>query len=132
MQIIHTCLVVSDVNRSVDFYRLLGFETWVSGPFRDTGHVAFMGLPGDGPRLELKSVKSGGPGSTATGYGHLGVVIDDLSGTLAALSDAGFEPDEAPFTIPEVPGTVLCFIRDPDGYQIELWSPNGPELPPPA
>ena len=42
-----------------------------------------------------------------------------MDGTLATLAGKGIEPERPPYTIREG-GNRLCFVRDPDGYRIEL------------
>ena len=39
--------------------------------------------------------------------------------TLERLSGQGILPERAPYTVSEG-GSRLCFVRDPDGYRIEL------------
>ena len=38
---------------------------------------------------------------------------------LANLADQGIEPEKPPYTVHEG-GSRICFVRDPDGYRIEL------------
>ena len=45
--------------------------------------------------------------------------MDDLDGTLARLAAIGVQPEKPPYSIREG-GSRLCFVRDPDGYRIEL------------
>jgi lactoylglutathione lyase len=54
-----------------------------------------------------------------TGYNHIAVAVDDLDGTLEGLAQQGIEPEKPPYTVREG-GSRLCFVRDPDGYRIEL------------
>jgi lactoylglutathione lyase len=54
-----------------------------------------------------------------TGYNHIAITAEDLDGTLARLSEQGIEPEKPPYTVREG-GSRLCFVRDPDGYRIEL------------
>ena len=42
-----------------------------------------------------------------------------LDATLANLAEQGIEPEKPPYSIREG-GSRLCFVRDPDGYRIEL------------
>jgi lactoylglutathione lyase len=125
-ELIHTCYRVHDVDESVDFYRRLGFEEIRRKPIRDEAINVFMGLPGDGPRLELTyNFDQEEPYEIGTGYGHIAVRVDDLDATLARLAEQGIEPEKPPYTVSEG-GSRLCFVRDPDGYRIELLeSPKG-------
>ena len=59
------------------------------------------------------------PYEIGTGYGHIAITADDLDGTLAGLAELGIEPEKPPYTMREG-GSRICFVRDPDGYRIEL------------
>jgi lactoylglutathione lyase len=45
--------------------------------------------------------------------------VQDLDGTLEQLSGQGIEPEKPPYRVHEG-GSRICFVRDPDGYRIEL------------
>jgi lactoylglutathione lyase len=119
-ELIHTCYRVLDLDRSVAFYRKLGMEELRRVPIRDEATNVFMGLPGDGARLEL-TYNHGRtePYEIGTGYGHIAIGIDDLDGTLERLAADGIEPEKPPYRVREG-GSRLCFVRDPDGYRIEI------------
>jgi lactoylglutathione lyase len=122
VSLVHTCYRITDVDRSVDFYRALGFEEMGRLPIRDEAINVFMGLPDDGPepRLELTyNIGHDEPYELGTGYGHIAVTTGDLDQTLAQLSEQGIEPERPPYTVSDG-GSRLCFVRDPDGYRIEL------------
>jgi lactoylglutathione lyase len=119
MELVHTCYRITDPDASVEFYEALGFEKRRELPIRDEAINIFMGLPGDDDRLELTynfGVESYELGS---GYGHIAVTVDDLDGTLERLAGQGIEPEKPPYSVREG-GSRLCFVRDPDGYRIEL------------
>jgi lactoylglutathione lyase len=120
MELIHTCYRVSDPERSVAFYEALGFEKRRELPIRDEAVNYFLGIPGK-PQPELELTYNFGVDSyeLGTGYGHVAVTIDDMSATLAALAEKGIEPERPPYTVREG-GSQLCFVRDPDGYRVEL------------
>jgi lactoylglutathione lyase len=125
--LIHTCYRILDVDRSVAFYGALGFEEVRRVPIRDEAINVFMNLPGDGdePKLELTWNRDREePYEIGTGYGHIAVAVGDLDATLAALAEQGIEPERPPYTIREG-GNRLCFVRDPDGYRIELIERGG-------
>ena len=44
---------------------------------------------------------------------------EGIDATLAKLGEQGIEPEKPPYTVREG-GPRLCFVRDPDGYRIEL------------
>jgi lactoylglutathione lyase len=121
MELIHTCYRITDPERSVAFYEALGFEERRRLPIRDEAINIFMGLPGDGDRLELTynfEVPEGGY-ELGTAYGHIAVTVDELDATLQQLAEQGIEPERPPYTVREG-GSRLCFVRDPDGYRVEL------------
>ncbi len=122
MSLIHTNYRILDIDRSVAFYEALGFEEKRRAPIRDEAINVFMGLPDDGdePRLEL-TYNNGReePYDLGTGYGHIAITTPDLDRTLARLNEQGIEPERPPYTVREG-GPRLCFVRDPDGYRIEL------------
>ena len=119
MELIHTCYRIGDVDRSVDFYEALGFEELMRMPIRDEAINVFMGLPGDGARLELTYNFGVESYELGTGYTHIAVTVEDLDGKLADLASKGIEPEKPPYQVREG-GSRICFVRDPDGYRIEL------------
>jgi lactoylglutathione lyase len=119
-ELIHTCYRILEIDRSVDFYEKLGFEELSRLPIGDEAVNVFMGLPGDGARLELTWNRGRSePYEIGTGYGHIALTVDDLDGTLERLGSVGIEPERPPYTVREG-GSRLCFVRDPDDYRIEL------------
>ncbi len=119
MELVHTCYRITDPERSVAFYEALGFEKRRELPIRDEAVNIFMGLPGDGDRLELSYNFGVDSYDLGTGYGHIALTVDDLDGTLARLVEQGIEPERPPYSVREG-GSRLCFVRDPDGYRVEL------------
>ena len=117
--LIHTCYRIGDIDRSVAFYEALGFEEVGRLPIRDEAINVFMGLPGDGPRLELTYNFGVDAYELGTGYNHIAVSATDLDATLERLREQGIEAEKPPYTVSEN-GPRLCFVRDPDGYRIEL------------
>jgi lactoylglutathione lyase len=54
-----------------------------------------------------------------SGYGHIAITSDDLDATLAKLADQGISPEKPPYSVRDG-GSRLCFVKDPDGYRIEI------------
>lgn len=123
MEFIHTCYRITDPNRSVAFYEALGLEKRRELPIREEAVNYFLGVPGqDDPELELTynfETPKGGY-DVGTGYGHIALTVDDLDGTLARLKDEHrIEPERPPYTVRDG-GSRICFVKDPDGYRVEL------------
>jgi lactoylglutathione lyase len=124
MELIHTCYRITDPDRSVAFYEALGFEKRRELPIRDEAVNIFMGLPGDGDRLELTYNFGVDSYELGTGYGHIALTADDLDETLARLAEQGIDPEREPYRVREG-GARICFVRDPDQYRIELIDRSG-------
>src|SRR6478736_4173609 len=97
---LHTCYRIGEIDRSVAFYEKIGFEETGRMPIGDEAINVFMNIPGEDPVLELTY--------------NLGV-------TLEGLAAAGIEPEKPPYRPGgRTEGHRIAFIRDPDGYRIEL------------
>ncbi|MBI5103869.1 MAG: VOC family protein [Solirubrobacterales bacterium] len=117
--LIHTCYRIGDIDRSVAFYEALGMQEMRRMPIRDEAINVFMGYPDDGARLEL-TYNFGVDGyELGTGYNHIAITVDSLDTVLPALAEKGIEPEKPPYTVREG-GNRICFVRDPDGYRVEL------------
>lgn len=125
MELVHTCYRITDPKRSIAFYEALGLEQRRELPIRDEAVNYFLGVPGK-PQPELELTYNFGVDSyeLGTAYGHIALTIEDLEKTLAALAEIGISPERAPYSIREG-GPLLCFVRDPDGYRIELIERRG-------
>ena len=119
MELIHTCYRITDPDRSVAFYEALGFEERRRLPIREEAVNIFMGLPGDGDRLELTYNFGVESYDLGTAYGHIAVTVDDIRDTLDRLSEQGIEPERPKYQVREG-GSFIAFVRDPDGYRVEL------------
>jgi lactoylglutathione lyase len=120
MELIHTCYRVTDPERSIAFYEALGLEKRRELPIRDEAVNYFLGVPGkDSPELELTHNFGIDSYEIGTGYGHIALTVEDLDGTLEELAGQGIEPERPPYQVREG-GSRICFVRDPDGYRVEL------------
>lgn len=123
-ELIHTCYRIGDIDRSIAFYGALGFEELRRMDLPDGAINVFMGLPGDGARLELTKNPGVDSYEIGTGYGHIAITTGDLDATLSALKEQGIEPEKPPYTV-SAGGSRICFVRDPDEYRIELIERSG-------
>lgn len=111
----HTGIVVSDLERSIDFYtRLLGFRVVERGEFEGQP-LAFLVIAGG--LIEL--VQEGDGGLPEGVVNHLAFLVDDLSAEMDRLREAGVRfVDEVP--LPIYSGGRIAFCAGPDGELIEL------------
>ena len=120
---LHTMYRITDPEKSRAFYEALGFEFRREFPIVRDGELEatnfFFGFPGQQEELELTFNHDGRSYELGTGYGHIAIDVDDLDATLARLRDQDIEPERQPYRVREG-GARLCFVRDPDGYHVEL------------
>jgi len=125
---LHTMYRITDAERSRAFYEALGMEfrremDIVRNGDREATNY-FFGVPGQEEELELTYNHDGRTYELGTGYGHIALAVDDLDDTLEQLKGRGIEPEREPYRVREG-GSRLCFVRDPDGYRIELIDRSG-------
>jgi len=120
---LHTMYRITDPERSRGFYEALGFELRKEMDIVRNGELEatnfFYRLPDQDEELELTFNHDGRTYDQGTAYGHIALAVDDLEETLAELKELGIEPEKPPYRVHEG-GSLLCFVRDPDGYRIEL------------
>jgi lactoylglutathione lyase len=114
---------ITDPERSRAFYETLGFELRKESDIVRNGELEatnyFYRLPDQDEELELTFNHDGRTYEQGTAYGHIALAVEDMDGTLASLAAEGIEPEKPPYRVREG-GSLICFIRDPDGYRIEL------------
>jgi lactoylglutathione lyase len=118
---LHTCYRIGDIDRSVAFYEKLGFMEARRMPIGDEAINVFMQIPDEDPVLELTYNHGVDSYDLGTGYNHIALAVEDLEGTLDGLASEGIEPEKPPYRPGgRTEGPRICFVRDPDGYRIEL------------
>ncbi len=145
----HIGICVSDLERSISFYRdLLGFREVCELDVAGEGPAKLLGLEEvelqarylerDGTRIELLHypvpghVEDDAPRPmNRVGLTHLSFRVEDLASTLSAIEEAGFEIlRDTHIDTPAVKVGVV-FVLDPDGCRVELvQSPGDPALLP--
>jgi lactoylglutathione lyase len=117
---------VSDLDRSADFYRNIGFREIGRVPSVDGSTLVMLNLPGDGEVVTLELVHNPALGAVelGNGFSHIVVQVEDLAATVSNLRSSGVACGPI-----EHPGPAVCNIRDPDQYRIELveWPPGHPD-----
>ena len=121
VSLVHTCVRVRDIEASLRFYEALGFEELGRLNF-DSAYNVYLGLPGDGARLELTvNVGHTEAYDLGDGYNHLAISVDDIDAVLARVAAIDVAPEKPPYR----PGgrddlPRIAFVADPDGYRVEL------------
>ncbi len=144
--ILHTGLTVSDLDRSLAFWRdALGMEVVMSqekqGGYLETivresgAHVlmAHLAFDPDGPRIELFQylAPTGGRAEhrpADVGFSHVCILCDDVPVLLDRLVQAGGRPfsDVIEVDTGANAGGRCVYLRDPDGHVVELFSKATP------
>ena len=127
-EFLHTMVRITDPERSRAFYEALGFtfdrdmDIVRDGQLEATNY--FFSLGSSKSVLELTFNHDGRTYDLGSGYGHIALAVDDLGASLDALKGQGIEPEREPYRVREG-GSLLCFVRDPDGYRIEVIDRSG-------
>jgi len=125
---LHTMYRITDPEKSRAFYEALGFEfsrdleIVRNGELEATNYFFSMG--DNDSVLELTFNHDGRTYDMGDAYGHIAIAVDDLDETLSRLKEQGIEAEREPYRVREG-GSRLCFVRDPDGYRIELIDRSG-------
>ena len=124
---IHSMIRVLDEDRAVAFYRAaMGLDVVDRFPF-DSFTLIYMRDPASTFEVEL-TVNKGRtePYNLGDGYGHLAVAVEDLDAERAKMEAAGAAP--GPIRELNRDGALLgrfFFVKDPDGYSIEVLQRHG-------
>src|SRR5581483_8591037 len=127
-EFLHTMVRITDPEKSRAFYGALGFrferdmDIVRDGELEATNY--FFSLGDHASVLELTYNHDGRTYDLGTGYGHSAVGVDDLAATLAELAGQGIEAEREPYRVREG-GSLICFVRDPDGYRLEIIDRSG-------
>ena len=123
MRILHTMLRVGDLNKSLQFYtevlgmKLLRQKDYPDGEFT----LAFIGYGDESDNTVIELTHNWGTESydIGTGYGHIALEVDDVYAATEEIRNRGGKiiREAGPMNAGT---TIIAFVEDPDGYQIEL------------
>jgi lactoylglutathione lyase len=127
MRLLHTMIRVGDLQKSIDFYtnvlgmRLLRQKDYPEGRFT----LAFVGYgdESENTAIELTHNWDTEQYELGEGFGHLAIEVDDVYAATQRIRDMGGKiiRDAGPMNAGT---TIIAFVEDPDGYQIELLGPK--------
>ena len=123
MRILHTMLRVGDLERSIAFYtpvlgmQLLRRKDYPEGKFT----LAFIGYGDEADNTVLELTHNWGVDQyeLGTAYGHIALEVPDVYAACDKMRAAGGKiiREAGPMN---AGSTIIAFLEDPDGYQIEL------------
>jgi len=124
---IHSMIRVLNEQRSVDFYKnAFALDVFDRLDF-DTFTLIYLRNSENDFELELTVNKDQTDAyDLGNGYGHLAVCVDDLDSEYTKMKDLGYAPNDIVAFDRE--GSLLArffFIKDPDGYDIEVLQRHG-------
>jgi lactoylglutathione lyase len=127
MRLLHTMIRVGDLDRSVHFYtdvlgmRLLRRKDYPDGEFT----LAFLGYGDEQNNTVLELTYNWGVTQYDIGnaFGHLAIEVDDVYRAAQRIREMGGEILREPGPM-NAGTTIIAFVKDPDGYQIELLAPK--------
>jgi lactoylglutathione lyase len=119
------CINVTDLERSLHFYeKVLGLQ--IQGTYEIPGVKEVVLAGEDGSRIQLaQHLDHEGPIDHGNAFWKLYIRTDDCKGLYQRAIEAGSESVAEPKRLDQWPVTA-AFIRDPDGYNIEILE-NHPE-----
>jgi len=125
MRILHTMLRVGNLDKSIAFYtevlgmHLLRQKDYPKGEFT----LAFLGYGAEADNTALELTYNWGKSNyeIGTGFGHIAVNVADVYQATAMAKEQGAEVIREAGAM-NAGDTIVAFLKDPDGYEIELLS----------
>ena len=125
MRILHTMLRVGDLEKSIAFYTqvlgmsLLRQKQYPKGRFT----LAFLGYgaESDNTALELTYNWDKSVYDIGTGFGHIAIDVEDVYKAVETAKAKGAQVVREAGAM-NAGTTIVAFLKDPDGYEIELLS----------
>ncbi len=123
MRLLHTMLRVGNLEQSIEFYtRVLGMQLLRQKDYPDGKFtLAFVGYGDESGNTVIELTHNWDTDSydIGKGFGHIAIEVDDVYSAVDELRARGGKVirEAGPM---QAGTTIIAFIEDPDGYQIEL------------
>ena len=123
MRMLHTMLRVGDLQQSIDFYtNIMGMQLLRQSDNPEYQYtLAFVGYADEKEQAVLELTYNWGKDSYDHGnaYGHVAFAVQDIYSLCEQISAKGGDVYRQPGPV-KGGTTLIAFVRDPDGYAIEL------------
>ena len=120
-RMLHTMIRVRDLQKSIEWYqRVLGMKLQRTADFPEEQFtLAFLGYGHEGEATVLELTYNYGEHNYThgTGYGHICIGVDDVRAEIERFKALGSEYVPVDYVSDD---NFMAFIKDPDGYSIEL------------
>lgn len=120
MKFLHAMIRVKDLQKSLDFYQNLLNMTFVKKKRLDDCELYYLEDEEHTAQIELtyndETPENGYENGNA--FGHFAFSVESMAEFTEKLNSLGYEYLYEPFEI--FSGTVIAFVNDPDGNEIEL------------
>ena len=123
MRLLHTMLRVADLQKSIDFYtQILNMKLIRKSENSEYKYtLAFLGYGDESNSTVLELTYNWGNNEYDLGnaYGHIAIETDDIYATCDKIKEMGGQITREAGPV-KGGTTVIAFVKDPDGYTIEL------------
>ncbi|RBW42806.1 lactoylglutathione lyase [Psychromonas sp. B3M02] len=123
MRLLHTMLRVTNLEKSIDFYQnVLDMKLLRQSENTEYKYtLAFLGYGDEVDTTVIELTYNWGTDSYDMGnaYGHIAIETDDIYQTCEKIKSLGGIITREPGPV-KGGSTVIAFVKDPDGYMIEL------------
>ena len=122
-RMLHTMLRVGDLDRSIKFYtEVLGMQLLRTNENKEYEYsLAFVGYGDESSNSVIELTYNWGTTDYEMGnaFGHIALGFDDIYTACDAIKAAGGQVTREPGPV-KGGTTEIAFVKDPDGYMIEL------------
>jgi lactoylglutathione lyase len=120
MKILHTCLNVSNLDASIEFYtKHLGLKFVNRREIKENNaEIAFLKDP-SGSAIELTHWRDKKIITEGDNFDHIAFGVDDVEATMKELKAKGVTIAMEPYSL-RGSTSRIAFIKDPDGNWLEL------------
>ncbi|EMA34277.1 VOC family protein [Haloarcula japonica] len=120
MDLAHTAICVSDLDRAMEFYGALGFEETNRFTLDGVENV-YLGRDGDGDlQLRHDPDRTTPIAPNRADVDHIAFTVNDVEGTFETAIDAGAAPVLEPTEV-DAADAFAAFVEDPEGYTLEFY-----------